>query len=198
MTLPRRDCPAPEFVRRDGGIARLARGRVAGRLAVVSAVMMGAVPLVRAGAADPRKDPPKKEPVAAETAAPVNDGFPLPAGAIHRFGNRQLRHLTGITVAAVSPDGKFLATGSFGGVVVWDLKTLAAKRSFPRLPLSYSAYLGRGVGLAFLPDSKSLLVSVRPATDGPVRVDQPMELAQVWDVETGKKKFGLPGDYDVY
>ena len=98
----------------------------------------------------------------------------------------------------MSPDGKLLATGSYDGVVVWDLQTLTAKRAFTTLRLSYNSITARGGGLSFLPDSKSLLVSTRPPDDGPIRVDSKLELAQVWNVETGKKTFALTGQYDYY
>jgi WD40 repeat protein len=133
--------------------------------------------------------------IAQEPPATTPDGFPFPPGAIRRFGNRQLRHPSGITMAAISPDGKLLATASVGEVVVWDLKTLTVKRSFPDLSVSYATMTSRGGGLAFLPDSISLLVGVRPEGSIPA---SDLELAQVWDVQTGKKKFGIKGRYDYY
>src|SRR5947208_1282993 len=54
------------------------------------------------------------------------DGFPLPAGAVHRFGNRQARHAGGILGAVASPDGKYLATRGNTSVVIWDARTLTA------------------------------------------------------------------------
>jgi WD40 repeat protein len=128
----------------------------------------------------------------------TDDGYPLPAGAIRRFGNRQMRHPTGISGAVISPDGKLLATASFQGVVVWDLQTLKVKRSFPHMAVGYYTASAQGGGLAFLPDSKSLVVSVRPNDNIAIQFDSKMDLTQVWDVETGKKKYSLTGTYDYY
>src|SRR6478672_4142661 len=113
------------------GVAHRVGAKVLAAFALVAALTGAAT--VRADEPLP-KDPPRKESPSKEEVS-LADGFPLPPGAVHRFGNRQLRHPSGITVATVSPDGKLLATGSYGGVVVWDLKTLAAKRPFPRLRL---------------------------------------------------------------
>jgi WD40 repeat protein len=132
---------------------------------------------------------------AQEPPASTPDGFSLPPGAVRRFGNRQLRHPDGIINVAVSPDGKLLATASYGGVIVWDLKTLKAKRAFLPVPVGYASQTGRG-GLAFLPDSKSFAVSVRPNEGGPFIGGSQVELAQVWNVETGKKRFSLSGQQD--
>ena len=62
-------------------------------------------------------------------ADPPADGIPLPAGAVHRFGNRQARHPDGITGAVVSPDGKYLATLGNTTVIVWDVKTMSPSAS---------------------------------------------------------------------
>jgi WD40 repeat protein len=162
-------------------------------LAVAAAVAAGAVTLLVAAGPDPPPAPPKADPPPAEAA--VHDGFPLPPGAVRRFGNRQMRHPTEITAVAVSPDGKLLATGSHESIVVWDLKTLTARRSFP-CGLGFGSTLLRGGGLAFLPDNRSLLVSPRQTDTGIIASDARVELAQVWDVETGRKKFGLTAQQD--
>jgi WD40 repeat protein len=124
-----------------------------------------------------------------------DDGFPLPPGAVRRFGNRQLRHPTDITAVAVSPDGKLLATGSHESIVVWDLKTLAAKRVLPG-GVSFNSTRLRGGGLWFFPDNRSLLVNGRQSDKGFINSDARVELAQVWDVETGQKKFGVTATQD--
>lgn len=120
------------------------------------------------------------------------DGFPLPPGAVRRFGSRQLRHPDEIAALAVSPDGKLLATASFENVVVWDVKTLAARHTFPKLPSRVHCLDTRGGAVTFLPDSKGLLVAAFPDS---ARIDSTVELAQVWDLATGKKTLGLSGPH---
>jgi WD40 repeat protein len=132
--------------------------------------------------------------LSAQPAFPA-DGFPLPTGAIHRFGNRQARHPEPISASAVSPDGKYLATLSTSCVVVWDAKTMSAK-----CVLRGSLFGGYGVGdrnasLAFFPDSKSLLVPIRPTDRTSINVDAVVELAQVWDLDGAKIKFGIKGGW---
>jgi hypothetical protein len=87
--------------------------------------MFGLISLTPVAAGEPpRANTQPKADVAPDWA----DGFPLPPGAVRRFGNRQMRHPEGVVASAVSPDGKYLATASYSAVVVWDLKTLTAKR----------------------------------------------------------------------
>jgi RNA polymerase sigma factor (sigma-70 family) len=165
-------------------------------LGIVVAVAITAVTLMSAGAPEPSKDPPSKTPATAEVA--IDDGFPLPAGAVRRFGNRQLRHTGGIAAATISPDGKLLATASREGVVVWDLKSLSAKRSFPQIWFNHNTVYARGGQLQFLPDCKGLLVGLRPVEGNIWPEGNIVDLAQVWDVETGKKRFGISGRTDFY
>src|SRR5262249_4831880 len=120
------------------------------------------------------------------------DGFPLPPGAVHRFGSRQLRHPGDIAAVAISPDSRFLATASYEGVIVWDLTTQNVERSFTHLSVSQSGLFFRGGWLAFPPDRRSLLVRGR-SRNGGMSADPKTELAQVWDVKTGLKKLALPG-----
>jgi WD40 repeat protein len=143
----------------------------------------------------PTKDAPKKDSLTKPEVAIV-DGFALPAGAIHRFGNRQLRHPDGIIAAVVSLDGKLFATASHLSVVVWDLKTLAAKRVFPGINFNNYGHGNRGGHLSFLPDSSAVLVAVRPADRPVIRVEGPTDLAQVWDIESGKMRYSLKGQWD--
>ena len=137
-----------------------------------------------------------QEPTKTELSAATADGFPLPPGAIHRFGNRQLRHPDGIIAAAVSPDGKLFATVSHLSLVVWDLKTLAAKRAFAGINFNNYGFGNRGGHLSFLPNSSAILVAVRPEDRPVLRVEGPTDLVQVWDIESGKKKYSLKGQWE--
>lgn len=123
------------------------------------------------------------------------DGFPLPPGAIHRFGNRQARHPEAITASAVSSDGKYIATLGSSCIVVWDAKTLTAKCVLNGPMFGSYGFGDRNAALRFYPDSKSLLVTVRPTDRTSISVDETVELAQVWDLEASKMKFGLKGKW---
>lgn len=158
------------------------------------AILIGAV-MMRPDGEPPPKDAPKKEELPEDQVA-IADGFPLPAAAVHRFGNRQLRHPDGITAAAVSPDGKLFATASHMCVVVWDLKTLAAKRVFAGINFNNYGFGNRGGHLSFLPDSSAILIAIRPEDRPGRRVEGAIDLAQVWDVESGKMKYSLKGQWD--
>jgi len=182
-----------------GGIAQLVpAAKSVGLAALVAAVVVGFVTLLPAGAPDtpPAKDDSKKERGApAAGIQPISDGFPLPAGAIHRFGNRQLRHADGISASAISPDGNYLATVGGYSVVVWDLKTLTAKSHLTGSYFGSYGFGDRSAGLMFFPNSKSLLVTVRPTGRTSINVNETIELAQVWDIDKGKVKFGIKGQW---
>src|SRR5262249_8373806 len=95
-------------------------------------------------------------------------GDPLPAGAIARLGTVRLRHGYAIFDAALSPDGKLLASAGAGrGVCIWDAATGKELRSFLPKWNQHVHYI------AFSPDGKLLAGS-----DGPVHL---------WDVATGEE-----------
>ena len=117
------------------------------------------------------------------------DGFRLPDAAIHRFGSRRLRHMDGITGAVVSPDGKLLATTGGQTVIVWDLKTLTARRVIRDPHVSTTA--NRSIianQIAFTPDSKCLVVCIACQAIDWERDGQKCELAAIWDIATGERK----------
>ena len=135
------------------------------------------------------------EVAAQEIARKTPDGFPLPEGAIFRFGNRQMRHPEPISSGTASPDSKYLATQSSSCVVIWDLTTLSVK-----LKISGGYYGGYGFGdsataVSFFPDSKSVLLTVRPTDRTSINTSEVTEQAQVWDLDTGKKRFGIKGGW---
>jgi hypothetical protein len=122
-----------------------------------------------------------------KSAAPADSR--LPPGAIHRFGNRQLRHPEPILWTTVSADGKYLATAGESTVIVWDLKSLAAKCVLTDHPVN-DPREGAGGAPAFLSDSKFLLVPVRHERPRG-GTDTKADYARVFDVETGKLRFAL-------
>jgi WD40 repeat protein len=139
----------------------------------------------------------KKNDLAPKTVEtkPVSDGFPLPPGAEFRFGNRQMRHPESIFNSTLSPDGKSLATSGNRVVVIWDTGTLKAKHVIKDQWVDH--YLSMGLeGLHFTPDSKRLLISMPTyysiIREGHLIQESSPLIAQVVDVETGKKQFDLP------
>src|SRR5262245_55819722 len=129
------------------------------------------------------KEPPLEQRSA--EAPTLQDAFALPPGAVHRFGNLQLRHPDGIMGVVVSPDGKSLATLGTEAVVVWDLKTLQARRRFKRVFGSHFSWADAISSVCFLDDSQSLAVGEPHWGSGE-------QLANSWDIATGTKKFTFP------
>jgi RNA polymerase sigma factor (sigma-70 family) len=189
--------PAVALVGIAGATKLVPAAKPIGLAALVAATVVGLVTLLPTGAPDapPAKDSKKDRDSHIAGMEPMSDGFPLPAGAVHRFGNRQLRHADGINASALSPDGNYLATVGGSSVVVWDLKTLTAKCRLTGSYFGTYAYGDKSAGLMFFPDSKSLLVTVRPTDRTSINVNETIELAQVWDIETGKVKFGIKGQW---
>jgi RNA polymerase sigma factor (sigma-70 family) len=106
-------------------------------------------------------------------------GDPLPEGALMRFGSTRFRHPGGISSAALSPDGKIIATQ--GAKVLRLIDTATGRVRFtltdPPMPEGYSD----GIRVpAFSPDGKLLLV---PGAGG----------ARLLDPATGKEVRRLEG-----
>jgi WD40 repeat protein len=80
-------------------------------------------------------------------------------------------HLSLVESVSYSPDGKWLATGSFKEVKIWDAKTGELRKTIP-------GFVERVVALAFSPDSKLLATGGGPPSqDGELKII---------DVATGK------------
>jgi RNA polymerase sigma factor (sigma-70 family) len=168
-----------------------------GLAALATVVVLGLALMGPAGGPDaPAKDAPKPDAKPGIVESEIDDGIPLPAGALHRFGNRQARHPDGISGSTVSPDGKYLVTLGNSSAIVWDVKTMVAKCVIRNQDLE-SVYVGGGARATFLPDSKHLLLSVLPVyrrvkTESQAVID----VAHVFDVETGTQKLAVKGEVD--
>ena len=187
---------APAGVGASGSMFGLAPvARPVGLAALVAAAVVGVVTMLPAGGPDA---PPPKDPPPAQVLTKTDDGFPLPAGALHRFGNRQARHADGSNGVLVSPDGKLVATIGNASVVVWDVKTMVAKTVIRDQKLVQSG-IDVGTRAAFSPDSRRLLLAVHPGNVLYQSDRAPsVESARVFDVETGKVVFALKVQADYH
>ena len=100
----------------------------------------------------------------------VNAVADLPQRAIDRYGDARLRHAAPVTSVAVSPDGRWIASGSLMGEQrIWNAETGALLHT---LEEAYGNYVSL---MAFSPDGQSLA-----AFKGRLIC---------WDPATGQKKF---------
>ncbi len=127
--------------------------------------------------ADPPSQPTKPvTPPPAEVAQPGpaldRYGDPLPDGAVARFGSIRFRHGRSLESIAYSPDGKTIASGGEGRVMLWEAETgkpipLVRKVTDPakarRDPMKPQLEEGHTFRLAFTPDGKTLLSTGTPS-----------------------------------
>jgi WD40 repeat protein len=96
-------------------------------------------------------------------------------------------HLSLIESLAISPDGKYIVSGAFQEVVIWDLQTGTLRHRLP-------GYADKVVALAFSPDSKLLAAGGGvPTEDGEIRVYDVMSGKMAFEIKSGHSDtvFGL-------
>ena len=130
------------------------------------------------GGAPPGEKPPDRPAPKVEPAEDLED--PMPVGALRRFGSTRFRFPSSFTHAALSPDGKRLAIGGYGNVLIYDTE------SGKRIRVVDDFWPADGAArhpMAFSPDGRLLarLVRYGDAT------------ARVCDVETGKEVAEVKG-----
>ncbi len=142
-------------------LATMLPHRIAGRLGIAAALLIGTAALAAGAIAlAPAKPRPalasqQAGPPVRPFARPIDDD-PLPAGASLRFGTTRYRHPSTIESLAISPDGKIAVAGS-GTRVHTALRTydLATGRALLDLDRTGSAE-----GIAVSPDGKTLAIAM--------------------------------------
>jgi WD40 repeat protein len=105
----------------------------------------------------------------------------MPVGALRRFGSTRFRFPSGLTHAVLSPDGKRLAIGGHGNILIYDTETGKRVRVVDDFwPTDGSRRLPT---MAFSPDGKHLVRLTRYGE----------ATARVYDVETGKEVVDVKG-----
>lgn len=138
-----------------------------------AAVLVPRVPAERAPEDEaPHAQVPPQLPQTTPQAQVDRLGDPLPEGALLRLGTIRYRAAAGINDAALSPDGKILATACESGITLFDLATGAPRQL--RESAVPNGFDVNGSKLSFSSDGKQL-VSV--TNSGNLRY---------WDVVTGK------------
>jgi WD40 repeat protein len=116
-------------------------------------------------------------------------GDPLPRGAIRRFGSVRYQPGGRINNAALSPDGRWLATAGQSGIVVWELSTGRPVQRLKRRPVVSDDY--NRPAIVFSRDGRFL-----SCLDARIDVERmfPRDLDRSihkWDLRTGKKVSNL-------
>jgi len=115
---------------------------------------------------------PPTRPPQAPSASADRYGDPLPDGALLRLGTVRFRHGNRLNCVAYTPDGKTIASGGFGRIMLWEADTgkplgsLVRTVSAPPAPgrlLESQPEHGHTFGLAFTPDGKRLLSAGSPS-----------------------------------
>ena len=137
----------------------------------------------------------------ADSPAPIieladNLEEPMPNGALRRFGSTRFRFPSGCAHATMSPDGKRVAIGGHGLVIVYDTETGKAVHTFSKCGMTNVA--GRLPAMAFSPDGKLLAHLVRgefmPGNLLGYGLGQyGGVVARVWEVESGKEIASVKG-----
>jgi RNA polymerase sigma factor (sigma-70 family) len=162
-------------------VAALARGTTGIGRGLVMSALAATVLVAAVGLGQPeRPNTPRAPPPAVETGPPVDRyGDPLPAGAVARLGTVRFRHGGQLESVAFSPDGKTLASGGFGRIMLWEADTGKPIASLVRT-VGREARHGHTFSMAFLPDGKQL-VSV-----GSASAAHQTGIYAFWDVATHK------------
>lgn len=102
----------------------------------------------------------------------------LPGGALRRFADDRFRHPGYMATAAVSPDGRRVATVSMNLLQIADLDTGLPLR---RIPLKHDGYgYYSNPGLAFSPDGRYVACVLND------------KLTAAWETDTGREVLRLP------
>jgi RNA polymerase sigma factor (sigma-70 family) len=118
-------------------------------------------------------------PTAVLTPNPVPPDFgALPAGAVRRFADDRFRHPGGIVAAAVSADGRRVATLSPQVLQIADLATGLPFRRIPIKDGEHGYY--STPGLAFSPDGRFVACALND------------KLTAAWETDTGREVFRRP------